>query len=70
MNILQQIYDSEINFEITTFWDGGFTARLGDNMNGFKAENTLDTFQDAVKFLAISAKNHYPESAFAKTQTA
>jgi hypothetical protein len=27
---LQRIYDSEINAEITWFWDGGFTVRLGD----------------------------------------
>jgi hypothetical protein len=26
---LQRIYDSEINAEITWFWDGGFTVRLG-----------------------------------------
>jgi hypothetical protein len=30
---LQRIYDSEINAEITWFWDGGFTVRLGDKMN-------------------------------------
>jgi hypothetical protein len=33
---LQRIYDSEINAEITWFWDGGFTVRLGDKMNGLR----------------------------------
>jgi hypothetical protein len=34
MNILQMFYDSEINFELSCFWDARFTWKLGDYANG------------------------------------
>jgi hypothetical protein len=33
---LQKIYDSEINVEISWFWDSGITIKLGDPMNGYR----------------------------------
>ena len=38
---LQKIYDSEINVEIGWFWDCGIKIRLGDQMNGYLAEETV-----------------------------
>jgi hypothetical protein len=38
VSILQQLYDSEINVWVTSFYDDGFYVRLGDEMNGFVAE--------------------------------
>ena len=35
-DILQALYDSEINCRIEIFWEGGWTAWLGDDMNGFR----------------------------------
>ncbi len=35
MDQFQALYDSKINFTISTFWDGGFTWKLGDELNGF-----------------------------------
>jgi len=32
------LYDSEINFEISCFWDAGFNWKLGDSVNGYVAE--------------------------------
>ncbi len=66
MDVLQRLYDSEINFSISCFWDGGFDVKLGDQMNGFKAEDNVDTFADAVKWLEKKAKELYPNSDFAK----
>jgi len=37
---LQKIYDSEINVRISWFWDCGISIHLGDEMNGFVAEET------------------------------
>lgn len=34
--ILRRLYDSEINIEISSFWDGGYDFRIGDTANGFK----------------------------------
>lgn len=59
---LQLIYDSEINFSISTFWDGGFTVKLGDEVNGFIAERVCDTFEECVSFLIEKVRKHYPKS--------
>ena len=40
---LQKIYDSEINVTIRWLWDGGIDVRLGDEMNGLLAEETMAT---------------------------
>ncbi|KKM20979.1 hypothetical protein LCGC14_1640020 [marine sediment metagenome] len=66
MDTLQKLYDSEINFEISTFWDAGFEWQLGDEMNGWKAEGTADSLEEAAKDLAIAARKHFPDSTFAK----
>jgi len=65
---LQKLYDSEINFSISTFWDGGFDVKLGDQMNGYKAESNFKTFNQALTWLHQSAIEHYPESAYAHNQ--
>jgi hypothetical protein len=65
--ILQDLYDSEINFSIVTFWDSGITVKLGDDMNGFVAVGGAQYFADAIEWLRIRAIEKYPESVFAKT---
>lgn len=62
--ILSDLYDSEINFSISTFWDAGFDIKLGDAMNGFRAEGTRRTFSEAVEALREWAIEHYPNSQF------
>lgn len=63
---LQELYDSEINWSIECFWDGGFTAKLGDDMNGFESESLLRTLREAIKWLADEAIKRFPQSTFAK----
>lgn len=67
--ILQDLYDSEINFTIAAFWNGGFQINLGpgDEVNGFDAEGEADNIVDAVEWLRVEAIENYPESVFAKT---
>jgi len=60
LKMLEEIYDREVNISITTFWDGGYTAKLGDEMNGFVAEGMFDTFEDAVIFLRSELDKHFP----------
>ena len=38
---LQKIYASEINVRMGWFWDGGIEIRLGDDVNGYLAEETV-----------------------------
>jgi hypothetical protein len=55
MSILQRLYDSEINFEISGFYDAGFDVRLGDHLNGFIAKGKVDTWADAEAWLREQA---------------
>jgi hypothetical protein len=68
--VLQDLYDSEINFDISCFFDGGFRVRLGDDTNGIKAEIRADTYADAVRQLLTLALGHYPRSTFAQKYAA
>ena len=64
-NIPQRLYDSEINFSISCFWDGGFDVKIGDDMNGFAAEVKTNTFDEAIKWLDEQAKERFPNSLYA-----
>jgi len=65
-SIAQQLYDSEINFEVAAVWDGGFTVKLGDPLNGYKAEANLKTWEEVEPWLFQQAMIHYPDSVFAR----
>ena len=56
---LQALYDRDINFQLSTFWDGGFTVRLGDEMNGFAAQGTFPTLEEPVAWLVSQAAIHF-----------
>ena len=61
-------YKSEINCGISSFWDAGFTAWIGDDMNGHKAERGFGeiNLHDAAEWLHSYAIQLYPYSAYAK----
>lgn len=65
MSVLQDLYDSEINVTISTFWDGGFNAQLGDTTNGFVAQYNFDRWGQVESWLIAAAIDHYPKSVFA-----
>lgn len=65
--ILQDLYDSEINFSIVVFWDAGFQVALGDDFNGYEAKGTAENFASAIEWLRVRAIEKYPDSVFAKT---
>lgn len=49
---LDRIAKSEINFEIDCFFDGGYTARMGDRANGYTATSPLcDTTKEAGEWI-------------------
>ncbi len=58
--ILKEIYSREVNFSLTTFWDNGYEAKLGDEMNGFVAEDNFDTLEEAIEFLRDQLDIHFP----------
>lgn len=66
MSVLQDLYHSEINFEISTFWDGGFNVKIGDSSNGFRDEANFDRWGMVEGWLIAAAIEHYPKSLFAR----
>jgi hypothetical protein len=68
MSILQRLYDSEINFEVSGFYDAGFDVRLGDALNGFLAHGKVKRWADVEAWLRDQALAHYPESKFAQDE--
>jgi hypothetical protein len=64
--ILSALYESEINASISWLWDGGIDVRLGDELNGYKAEGKVNTFVEATAWLRDQACMHYPDSGLAR----
>lgn len=64
MQKLKALYRSEINVEISSFFDEGWHWKLGDSLNGFKAECHFisNDFEMAVGELWRTAKEHYPNA--------
>jgi hypothetical protein len=64
--ILNALYESEINASISWLWDGGIDVALGDELNGYDAEGQVSTFAEATAWLRDQACKHYPDSGFAR----
>lgn len=64
---LQRIYDSEINIRIAWLWDGGIDLRLGDEINGFLAEENVTSTLDILPWLQEAVAHFYPESTYARS---
>lgn len=62
---LQKIYDSEINIRIGWVWDGGIEVRLGDEMNGFVAEEYVQSVAEIISWLQEAIAHFYPDSDYA-----
>ena len=64
MDPLQALYDSEINFSITAFYNERFSWKLGDEANGYKAQGMARTWRIALLDLINAALHVYPDSEF------
>lgn len=61
---LKALYDSEINVEISSFYDGGWTIRFGDKLNGFPHEAIYCSTEQLELALKEGAIAYYPCSDF------
>jgi hypothetical protein len=62
---LKKLYDNEINFLISCFWDAGYSWKLGDETNGFKGgAGCYDSLEETIDDLFGSAQVHYPGGNF------
>jgi hypothetical protein len=64
---LQRIYASEINVRISWFWDGGIDVRLGDELNGYVAQETVPSIDEIVPWLQEAIAHFCPDSTYAKS---
>ncbi|HTF66217.1 MAG TPA: hypothetical protein VK638_26385 [Edaphobacter sp.] len=60
-DILQEFYDSEISFTISSFWDDGFYVAIGIDPH-YNEDATVKTMDDIRSWLKEAAIRHYPES--------
>ena len=66
--LLKALYESEINILIDWMWDSGIQIKIGDRMNGVKEAVLMDVdFDEIERWIELKAKEHYPDSKFAKT---
>jgi hypothetical protein len=57
---------SEINVRISWLWDGGVDVRLGDDLNGYLAEETVQSVAEIVPWLQEAIAHFYPDSTYSK----
>ena len=65
VDILQALYDSEINCALRWLWDGGIDWKLF-LPNDKAIEGNAPTVKDAIRALRQAALTHFPDSEFAK----
>ena len=64
--IIAALHDSEINGEVSWFYDGVWRVKLGHEQNGFVAEAMVSSPQEAAEWLRANAVRRYPASEFPK----
>lgn len=65
---LQKMYDSEINVQINSFWDGGWRVAIGDHVNGFiRPDWDSCELHEVIPALQDLIRKYYPDSAYAKS---
>ena len=70
LSILQRLHDSEINGSVRWFFGGDWAVRLGDELNGWKAEGLVSSLDEALDWLDQKARELYPDSDYAKSDAA
>jgi len=66
-SVFQELYDSGINFTVTSLGDGGFEVKLGASLNHFDAETILPYWSEVERWMTETATRLYPASRFART---
>jgi len=49
LKTLSELYESEINAGVSSFWDNSFTVWIRDELNGRKAEHTFHDRDRAIR---------------------
>lgn len=64
IEIFDKFYKAEINIQISSFWDGGFTVKIGDEMNGYSHEEAwIKEFSNVIKWFEEKYKELHSHSS-------
>jgi hypothetical protein len=64
--VIVALHDSEINGEVSWFFDRLWSVKLGDPFTGYDAVATVASIEEAVEWLRANAVRLYPDSTFAQ----
>ena len=64
---LQKIYDSEIDIRISWLWDAGIDVWLGDDVNGYVAQENVRSLAEMLPWFQEAITHFYPASDYAKS---
>jgi hypothetical protein len=66
--VLRELHANEIGYSLEAFYDAGIEVKLGDHLNGFKAERVFapEDFDLIPRWLAEQTCLHFPDSPFAQ----
>jgi hypothetical protein len=67
MNLLEALYESQINVELRSDWDAGWAWRVGAGERWLAAGHA-ETLGDALERVRVAALQHFPGSKFAKAE--
>ena len=62
--LLDHLYAGGVDASISWSYDGRIEVKLGDALNGYDAETTVDSFAEVAEWLRDKALIHYPRSKF------
>jgi hypothetical protein len=57
---MKNLYSKEINCSVRSFWDGQWEVKIGDELNGWRAEAQCVELEDVAQTLIELAKELHP----------
>ncbi len=54
--VIQRLHDVEVNARVSSMFEGHWTVRIGDDLNGWTAADTVGSFAEAEEWLYRTAK--------------
>ena len=49
---------TEVNFEISTFWDGPIVFKIGDSSNGFEKQENFQDLENGIRWLITELEQY------------
>jgi hypothetical protein len=69
VSVQQALHDSNINSTISSMFDGGWVAAIGDYLSGWKSSGHVGSYQEAETWLDKKARELFPKSGYSKRRS-